>query len=78
MGWKDRKNMYVSGVPAYIGNKIVEYAFGGWLHEFKANPENGSYDIWLYSDVNMKVVKRFKEYWGDGWRITLIELTESK
>lgn len=77
MGWKDRKNMFVSGVPAYIGKKIALFYFGDWLHDFKANPQNGSYDIWLHASVNMKFVKYFKDFWGEGWRITLVETTDT-
>lgn len=57
-------NMSIDGIKPQPAKRIAQFAFGNYMHSFRVNQKNKSFDLYLYNDVPKDIVNELKEHFG--------------
>lgn len=60
---------YVNGVVPGTARKIGCYVFGEYYVDMVENKKERTFDFFLRKGANEDEIKRFKKFWGGGFRI---------
>lgn len=63
---------YINGVSPATARKIACYVFGGFYVNLIENKREHTFDVFLRKGVDLVLVKKFRNYWGQNWKVLII------
>lgn len=67
---------YINGLTVHNTRMFCGFYFEEFYHSVEANVKDRTFDIYLLKGVDLEKAKKWRKYFGNNFKITILDKTE--